>query len=137
MWKRKKKNTVSVNELLDDFVNLDAENDSYRAAEMNDEDYVNMMLKKDARRTIEKHRKDEPVKQSEKSPKKNIGPPVISEKLSTIKRCQNCYFSIREKKIGGSYWCQCTNPGRSTDVICKGSWVKSQLNLPCWKPIPE
>lgn len=134
MWKRKKKNTVSVNELLDDFVNLDIENDSNRVAEMNDEDYVSMMLKKDARRTIEKHRKDETVDQSSK---KKSEPPVISEKLSTIKRCQNCYFSVREKKIGGSFWCQCTNPGRSTDVICKGSWVKSQLNLPCWKPTQE
>lgn len=134
MWKRKKKNTVSVNELLDDFVNLDIENDSNRVAEMNDEDYVSMMLKKDARRTIEKHRKDEPVDQSSK---KKSEPPVISEKLSTIKRCQNCYFSVREKKIGGSFWGQCTNPGRSTDVICKGSWVKSQLNLPCWKPTQE
>ena len=137
MWKRKKKDTVSVNELLDDFVNSVIEDDCKRVADMDDDDYVSMMLKKDARRTIEKHRRDEPVKQSEKSPKKNIEPLVISEKLSAIKRCQNCYFSVREKKIGGSYWCHCTNPGRSTDVICKGSWVKSQLNLPCWKPTQE
>ena len=70
-------------------------------------------------------------------PKKKSEPPIISEKISTVKRCQNCYFSIREKKISGSHWCHCTNPGRSTNIDSKGSWVKSLLNLPCWKPTQE
>ncbi len=136
MWKRKKKSTiesVSVDELLDDFVNLDVEDDSKRT-EMSDDDYVSMMLKKDARKTIEKHRRDEPVKQS---PKKKSEPPVISEKIAPMKRCQNCYFSVKEKKLGGSIWCHCTNPGRSTNIDSKGSWVKSQLNPPCWKPTQD
>ena len=136
MWKRKKKNTmedVSVAELFDDFVNLDVDKDSKRT-EMNDEDYVSMMLKKGARRTIDKHRRNEPVDQS---PKKKSEPPVISEKMPTVKRCQNCYFSVQEKKLSGSYWCHCTNIGRSTNVVSKGSWVKSQLNLPCWKPTQD
>ncbi len=136
MWKRKKKNTmedVSVAELFDDFVNLDVDKDSKRT-EMNDEDYVSMMLKKGARRTIDKHRRNEPVDQS---PKKKSKQPVISEKMSTVKRCQNCYFSVQEKKLSGSYWCHCTNIGRSTNVVSKGSWVKSQLNLPCWKPTQD
>lgn len=136
MRKKKKENTldsVSVDELLDDFVNLDVEDDSKRT-EINDDDYVSMMLKKGARRTIEKHRRDEPIDQT---PKKKSEQPVISEKMSTVKRCQNCYFSVQEKKLSGSYWCHCTNPGRSTNVVSKGSWVKSQLNLPCWKPTQD
>jgi len=130
MWKRKKntKEGVSVDELLDDFVNRE------ERTEMNDDDYVSMMLKKDAKKTIEKHRRDEPVKQS---PKKKSEPPVVSEKIATMKRCQNCYFSVKEKKLGGSIWCNCTNPGRSTNIDSKGSWVKSQLNPPCWKPAQE
>jgi len=129
MWKRKNtKEGVSVDELLDDFVNRE------ERTEMNDDDYVSMMLKKDAKKTIEKHRRNEPVKQS---PKKKSEPPVVSEKIATMKRCQNCYFSVKEKKLGGSIWCNCTNPGRSTNIDSKGSWVKSQLNPPCWKPAQE
>jgi len=98
MWKRKKNTieSVSVDELLDAFVNL--EDDSKRT-EMNDDDYVSIMLKKGARRTIEMHRRNEPVDQS---PKKKSEPPVVSEKIAPMKRCQNCYFSVKEKKLGGS-----------------------------------
>ncbi|MCK5263967.1 MAG: hypothetical protein KAR03_00025 [Candidatus Thorarchaeota archaeon] len=140
MWKRKKKNTmedVSVAELFEDFVNLDVEDDSKRVPEMNDDDYVSMMLKKDAKKTLEKYRRDEPIEEPEESAKKKSAQPVISEKMSTVKRCQNCYFSVQEKKLSGSYWCHCTNIGRSTNVVSKGSWVKSQLNLPCWKPTQD
>jgi hypothetical protein len=87
--------------------------------------------KRAARKTLEKYRKDIPVEK-----KKEIAP-VKSEKLAPIKRCQSCYFCVGEKKVSGSCWCHCTNPGRSTHAVAKGSWVKSRMNLPCWKAPEE
>ena len=84
-----------------------------------------------ARRTLEKYRKDPP------DVKKKEAVPVISEKIAPLKRCQTCYFCVGEKKLSGSCWCHCTNPGRSTHAIAKGSWVKSRMNLPCWKAPQE
>ena len=80
-----------------------------------------------ARKTLEKYRKDVALFE-----KKGVSP-VASEKRAPIKRCQNCYFCAREKKISGSCWCHCTNPARSTHAVVKGGWVKSRMNLPCWR----
>jgi len=85
-------------------------------------------VRRKARQTLEKYRKDTPVFE-----KKGISP-VVSEKRAPIKRCQNCYFCTKEKKISGSCWCHCTNPARSTHAVVKSGWVKSRMNLPCWKP---
>ena len=57
MRKRKRTKTiddVAVSKLLDDFVDLDIKDDSKRETDMNDEEYVSMMLKKDAMRKIER-----------------------------------------------------------------------------------
>ncbi len=92
---------------------------------------VTSEAKRNALKTLEKYRRDypRPVMKKEKM--------VISEKHTPFKNCQSCYFSIRERKISGSYWCHCTNPARSMHAITRGSWVKSGLNLPCWKPQPD
>jgi len=87
--------------------------------------------KRAARKTLEKYRKVETI-----SKKKEIAP-IVSEKRAPIKRCQNCYFCVKEKKVSGSCWCHCTNPARSTHAVAKGSWVKSRMNLPCWKAPQE
>lgn len=86
--------------------------------------------KREARKKLEKYRKDTPV------PKKKETP-IISEKRAPVKACQNCYFCVKEKKVSGSCWCHCTNSARSTHAVVKGSWVKSRLNLPCWKQSQE
>lgn len=96
------------------------------------EELTSRTLKRKARETLEKHRKKTPAKKKKK-PKS----PVVSEKISPVKHCQNCYFCVGEKKISGSCWCHCTNSGRSTHAVAKGSWVKSRMNLPCWKPPQE
>ncbi|MFX0045373.1 MAG: hypothetical protein ACFE8Z_05970 [Candidatus Hermodarchaeota archaeon] len=60
-------------------------------------------------------------------------PPILSEKLTPIKRCQNCYYCVDTKKLRSSWWCACTNPGRSTESLDAGRmWVKSRLGLVCW-----
>ncbi len=84
-----------------------------------------------ARKTLEKYRKGAPA-----SGKKGVSP-VVSEKKAPIKRCQNCYFCTREKKISGSCWCHCTNPARSTHAVVRAGWVKSRMNLPCWKQMED
>lgn len=142
MWKRKKAKTiedVTVTELLEDFVELENGEDTKGVAEMDDEEYVTMMLKKEARKTVQKYRKDEPLEVSEKPLKKTKKPdlPVVSEKTSVIRRCQNCYYCVGSHSLGGSVWCHCTNPGRSAEEEMSQSWIKSRINLPCWKPIQD
>jgi hypothetical protein len=87
--------------------------------------------KRAAQKTLEKYRKAKPIS------KKETTSVIVSEKRAPIKRCQNCYFCVKEKKVSGSCWCHCTNPARSTHAVAKGSWVKSRMNLPCWKPPQE
>ncbi len=87
-------------------------------------------VRRKARQTIEKYRKDAPTSEKRVTA-------VVSEKKAPIKRCQNCYFCVKEKKISGSCWCQCANPARSTHAIVKAGWVKSRMNLPCWKPMEK
>jgi hypothetical protein len=84
-----------------------------------------------ARKTLEKYRREIPV-----GTKKKVAP-IISEKQAPLKRCQTCYFCVGEKKVSGSCWCHCTNQARSTHAVAKGSWVKSRMNLPCWKAPQE
>ncbi|MGY5860625.1 MAG: hypothetical protein RTU63_14745 [Candidatus Thorarchaeota archaeon] len=83
--------------------------------------------KRAASKTLERYRKDPPI-----SKMKEVAP-IISEKRAPLKRCQSCYFCVGERKVSGSCWCHCTNPARSTHAVAKGSWVKSRMNLPCWK----
>jgi len=132
---------VSVSELLDDFVSLDVPDSRSESTEVTDEDYVTSMLKKDAKKTLAKYRK-EPETSTNETPeekgmpikkKKKQEPPVLSEKLSPVRRCQNCYYCVTVRTIGGSSWCNCTNPGRSTQGSPEKRWIKSSLNLPCWK----
>ncbi|TFG34063.1 hypothetical protein EU527_05115 [Candidatus Thorarchaeota archaeon] len=141
MWKRKRIKTiedVSVTELLDDFVELEEEEDTGTITKMDDEEYVAMMLKKEALKTLQKHRKDVPTTPFESPGKRTQKPepPVVSGKLSIVKRCQNCYYCIGSHTINSSVWCHCTNPGRSIEEEMTKSWIKSRLNLPCWKPVP-
>jgi len=95
------------------------------------DDVESGVSKRKAIKTLEKFRKEDiPVTKKSASP-------IISEKISPVKSCQNCYFCVGEKKLSGSCWCHCTNSGRSAHAVSNGSWVKSRLNLPCWKPTQE
>ena len=245
MRNRKKNKTIddfSVSQLLDDFLKVDALVSGRAPKEVDDEDYIRMMLKKDVQKKLErtkretqvpthhvtsdphsdtiddnirrrffpdvrekpvekeqpKEEKEQPVIEKEQPPEKKELPPdngIVAEILDSIevkdisgltaqmknavdfvqeemgtseserrliealeecmkpagcekkksdplmyndnilllKRCQNCYFCVGEKNRNGSVWCLCTNPDRSTDVEIKDSWVKSKLNLSCWK----
>ena len=62
---------------------------------------------------------------------------MYNDNVLLLKRCQNCHFCSGEKKRNGSAWCLCTNSDRTTDVEIEDSWVKSKLNLPCWKAPEE
>ncbi|MFW9943864.1 MAG: hypothetical protein ACFFB7_02605, partial [Candidatus Sifarchaeia archaeon] len=46
--------------------------------------------------------------------------PVRLEKHVHIKRCQTCYYCVDTKKLRSSWWCACTNPGRSTESLDAG-----------------
>ncbi|MDH4214178.1 MAG: hypothetical protein OEV85_09675 [Candidatus Thorarchaeota archaeon] len=84
--------------------------------------------RKTALETLKKYRKDAPI-----AKEKIKEQPIVSEKISPVRRCQNCYFCVAERTLSGSCWCHCSNPGRSIEAIPGKPWVKSKLNLPCWK----
>ena len=69
--------------------------------------------------------------------KKKSDPSLYNDNVLLLKRCQNCYFCVGEKKVNVSVWCLCTNPDRTTEVEIDDSWVKSKLNLPCWKALQD
>jgi hypothetical protein len=98
------------------------------------DEVISVSSKRKALETIEKYRK-EPLAKREKEKKKA---PVVSEKVSPVKTCQNCYYCAAQRTVGGSIWCHCSNPGRSIDATSTGkSWVKSTIDLPCWKALKE
>lgn len=130
--KRETLDDVSIDSLLDDLLNDDIKPETRPAEDPWSEEYLTKLHKKEARRTIEKFRKPGPIFKEKPSPKSER--PVVSEKLSQVRKCQNCYYSSRARKVGGSWWCHCSNPGRSIkSEVQMRSWVKSRLNLPCWK----
>lgn len=55
-WRKKSKtiDDISVEKLLDDFASFHVEDDSKRANDIDDDEYVSMMLKKDANRKLER-----------------------------------------------------------------------------------
>ncbi|MHA1962258.1 MAG: hypothetical protein ACW99U_18800 [Candidatus Thorarchaeota archaeon] len=106
-----------------------------------DEEYVNMMLKKSAIRRLQKHRKNPP-------PKKNppLIDPEIDELLSKIetkvgiikgevkpiKNCRKCYFSKSFRIIGVEWYCLCSNIAKVAGQS-RGKWVHCESNLKCWR----
>lgn len=97
------------------------------------DDVISSALRRKALQTIEKYRKDPPRKRGRKKKKA----PVVSEKTSPVKKCQNCYYCASQRTLSGSCWCRCSNPGRSIEITGGGVWIKSKLNLPCWKRMEE
>lgn len=123
---------VSIDELLDDLTNQEPEIESRPAQDPWSEEYLTNLHKKEARKTLDKYRRDEPIAVKKVSQRKD--PPIVSEKVSQVRKCQNCYYCTGTRKVGGSWWCHCTNPGRSAECEKQTeSWVKSKLNLSCWR----
>jgi hypothetical protein len=98
------------------------------------DEVISVSSKRKALETIEKYRKEPPIEPRKEKKKA----PVVSEKISPVEQCQNCYYCAAQRTLGGSVWCHCSNPARSIDATSTGkSWVKSTLNLACWKAMKE
>jgi hypothetical protein len=102
-------------------------------SEILDDDTVHRdgFYKRKALDTLKKYRKDNPIITPRKRGKKAV---IRSSKSTTIKRCQNCYYSTSSRKLGANWWSTCTNAvksieGRPNTFL----WVESKLNLSCWK----
>jgi hypothetical protein len=107
-----------------------------------DEAYVNMMLKKSAKRTIQKHRKDKPLPTKKPPPiddeldemlievEKKVG--IKSTATEPIKNCRKCYFSKSFRVIGVDWYCHCANVARSSGKA-GWTWVHCESSLPCWR----
>lgn len=135
MKRKKKRETlddVSIDSLLDDLLNDEVTPETRPADDPWSEEYLAKLHKKEARRTIERYRKPGPI--STEEPKSRSEQTIVSEKIPPVRKCQTCYYSNKARKVGGSWWCHCSNPGRSIkSELQMRSWVKSRLNLPCWK----
>ncbi len=107
-----------------------------------DEDYVNMMLKKTAKQTLRKHRK-EYVPSKENIPtldheldelltavEKKAG--ILPSSVEPIRNCRKCYFSTSFRIVGTDWYCQCTNVARTSGKI-GWIWVHCESNLSCWR----
>ena len=109
-----------------------------------DEEYVNMMLKKSAKRTLQKHRKDAPHPPKE-SPlidpemeelltqvEKKAG--LRTSSIDPIRNCRKCYFSKSLRVVGTDWYCQCSNVAKSSGKL-GWTWVHCESNLPCWREL--
>ena len=58
--------------------------------------------------------------------------PVVSEKLSIVRRCDNCYYCSASKCLGGNVWCLCSSLFRD-EIVGAAKWIPSRINLGCWR----
>lgn len=124
---------LTVDEILKDFLDPSPGSEKEDSEPISDEEYLNEFFKKSAKKKIERYRKDLPLQLTEI--KKPPEPPVASQKLTPVRKCQSCYYCSSVKKIGSSWWVACTNSGRTTEAPPERLWIKSELNRSCWKPL--
>ncbi len=106
-----------------------------------DKQYVNMMLKKSAMRTLERYKKNhlpEPT-QSAINPELDsmlsaieVRMGLLNAPIGPIKNCRKCYFSSSFRIIGDNWYSLCTNIARASGLP-RGKWVRCESNLPCWR----
>jgi hypothetical protein len=111
-----------------------------------DEQYVNMMLRKTAMRTLAKHRKNpqRPGPPAAK-PEIHVGTEIdrmlhaIEAKMGIhkapvvpIRNCRKCYFSSAFRIVANDWYSLCTNIARATGLR-RGKWVHCESNLSCWR----
>ena len=215
--KQKSIDDISVSQLLDEFLHPEAKPSETTEQDMDDEEYIRMMLKKDVQRELERLRRkgktpsktptitkddtlDKAIKErffpdvSKESTEEEVPveDTIVTEILDSLvandmpslaakmreavnfvqdemgvseseqrlvdaldryrkmveskrvlqqgsddnvlvlKRCQNCYYSAGEQTRKGVVWCLCNNPDRAPEVETVDSWVKNNINLPCW-----
>jgi hypothetical protein len=106
-----------------------------------DEQYVNMMLRKSAMRTLTKHRKNP----TPPKPPVLINPEIDNilsaieirvginkDPIEPVKNCRKCYFTSAFRIIGHDWYSLCTNFARASDLQ-RGKWVHCKSNLSCWR----
>ncbi len=80
--------------------------------------------------TLEKYRKDETGITHSQKENRTV---ITSSKSTSVKSCQNCYFSTSSRKLGQKWWSTCTNAAKSIEGRPNAFlWVESRLNLSCW-----
>lgn len=123
---------IPVTKLLDEFTDMEPE---VRVGSGFDEaEYVSMMLKKEAKRKLERMRKD-PL--TVDAPNTSV---EESEEIPEIPEgsCPSCYYCTLIRRIGQSAYCVCTNPERVVDGMYYDHrmWVRSELDLVCHRDPP-
>ena len=106
-----------------------------------DKEYVNMMLRKETVRKLQRLRKN-PMPKEEPSlidPEidKALGEieakmGIAENPIQPIKNCRKCYFSKSFRLIGKEWYCQCTNVARSS-LMLRWIWIRCESDLSCWR----
>ncbi|NHJ12039.1 MAG: hypothetical protein EAX95_00070 [Candidatus Thorarchaeota archaeon] len=111
-----------------------------------DEEYVQSMLKKSARRTLDRFKSEEPKVAKSEAQQEPLFFPELQAKISAlevkmgihtsppqpIRNCRKCYFASSFRNIQTNWYCRCTNVSR-TPAKGRGLWILCESNLPCWR----
>jgi hypothetical protein len=136
--KKKRDKTIkeaSAERLLDDFTDSQQQVENQSQADMTDEEYVEMMVKKEIERKILRKRGDETLElSSTEFGMTDESPPEIPEGS-----CPSCHYCTIIKRIENTVYCVCANPNREVEGMYFDNrmWVKSEANLSCHKDPPD
>jgi hypothetical protein len=135
---RKKLRKPSVQELLDSFLSNEKPHKQALKYEPTDTQLYHEVLRQDAMRQYRKITTEINDERKRISPQKLVASftketnePIVSEKLSPVKSCQNCYYCVDSKRLGSIVWCKCSNALRIAEAGV-GIWISSKINLDCW-----
>ncbi|MFW9768636.1 MAG: hypothetical protein ACFFF9_00535 [Candidatus Thorarchaeota archaeon] len=119
--------------LLEDFVDSDLIPDDSAHRKMSDDEYIEMMLRKEAERKTLRSRRDKSLSEETHMESENEVIPEIPEGS-----CPSCYYCTIIRRIGSSVYCVCANPKRTIDGMYYDYriWVKSELDLACHREPP-
>jgi hypothetical protein len=129
---------VPVTRLLDDFSDPKPPTDGQSHTDMTDEEYVEMMVRKEIERKLMRKHRDGPLEiptvekveiEMDEEP-----PPEIPEGS-----CPSCHYCTIIKKIGNAVYCICANTEREVEGMYFDHriWIRSEPELTCHKEPPS
>jgi len=127
---------LSAAKLLDDFIELESSQEDSTRPRMTDDEYINMMLQKEAERELLRKGIDPScaiLNDSKLEKDEDKPPPEIPEGL-----CPSCHYCTIIRRIGVAVYCVCANPNREPEGMYYDHrvWVRSEPNLECHKESP-
>ncbi|MFW9980350.1 MAG: hypothetical protein ACFFE3_00360 [Candidatus Thorarchaeota archaeon] len=123
-----------LSKLLDDFVDTETVPEDRTHADMSDEEYIEMMIKKEAKRKLLRVKHEASMTERiEIAVDDNGEIPEIPEGS-----CPSCYYCTIIRRIGSNVYCVCANPERVIEGMYYDYriWVRSEPDLDCHRESP-